>query len=835
MNSLVPYLFEVLRELSDMELLAPAGNWSAFLAAIGNGADALYLGGSQFSARQGADNFSSEEIARALDYAHLRNKKIYVAVNTLIRDDEFDPALQFIYQMYKLGVDAIIIQDIGLLNATSQILPDLKLHASTQMTIHNTDAVRLVKEIGVKRVVLAREMTREEIRIVCQNHDDVEIEVFVHGALCFSYSGQCLFSSMVGGRSGNRGRCAQPCRQSYALTGSSNQLYKTRGNYLLSPADLSLIDNLTCLRDAGVHSLKIEGRMKRPEYVAVVTRVFRDALDNLDEEVSISSKNKLRQIFNRDFCTGYFNKDEPRVLSPQRPDNRGVYIGKIVSQQSDLLAEILLTERLTEGDGIEIRSTAEHSSALIISEIFRNGIRVAQADKGDLITIQLLNHVKSGDQVYKTSDKQLLTEAMNTIEQARTSKIEVDANVYLHENEPLRLVLKDGWHHQVTVLTDSKAVLAESTPVDETVLRGKLGRMGNTQFKLRNLHVHGPSNLIIPYTELNRVRRQGVENLMQLYHPERLVGEEEFQQNRKKWLSNLSGRGVQKEDKQLNVKVNSINDAYVALQEGVDCVYIGLSGIGDRHRINIRELSDLINWAVDHEKEIIPVLPLIEKPSDPIDYRKIIEHTGIQKILVQNLGAVQYCRENNIRFCIDYNLNAFNSFSLGYFTRLGAERITISPELSWQQIKKIYSPIELLIHGDLIIMTSETCVLGNVNTEGCSQTCHNYCQRDNYYLRDQKGYKFPLATDAECRFYVFNSRTLSLLDDLPLIMPLADSFRLDFYRHNVHQIKATVSIYREVFNRILAGEKFNIDEYKNRLIKYSPSAFTRGHYFRGVE
>lgn len=818
-----------------MELLAPAGNWSAFLAAVENGADAVYLGGSQFSARQAADNFSSEEIARALDYAHLRGKKIYLTVNTLIRDDEFDSALQFIYQMYKLGIDAVIIQDIGLLNAVSQLLPGLKLHASTQMTIHNSDAIRLIKEIGVKRVVLAREMTRGEIITLCQNHNDIEIEVFVHGAMCFSYSGQCLFSSIVGGRSGNRGRCAQPCRLSYELIGNSNQLYNTRGNYLLSPSDLSLIDNLVDLRDAGVHSLKIEGRMKRPEYVAIVTRVFREALDNLDEEVPISSKNNLRQIFNRNFCTGYFNNDRKNVFSPQRPDNRGVYVGKIILQESDLLTEILLAENLAEGDGIEIRSIADHSSAFIVSAMFRNGIKVAQADKGDRVTIQLPNRVKSGDLVYKTSDWKLLAGAMNSIEQAQTFKVWVDADVYMVENEPLKLVLKDESQHQVTVLTESKTVLAESTPVDITVLREKLGRMGNTYFKLRDLNVYGPSNLIIPYTDLNRVRRQGLNKLMQLYHPDREIREKEFQQDKEKWFSNLSGRNIQAEVKLLSVKVNSVNDAYVALEEGADRVYLDMSGIGNRHRTNIQELVDLIKWAVDQEKEIIPALPRIEKPSDPIDYRKIIEHTGVQKLLVQNLGALQYCRENSLDFWIDYNLNVFNSISIDYFTRLGAEGVTISPELSWQQIKKLYSPIELLIHGDLIIMTSESCVFSNVNAEGSSEACHNYCQRDNYYLRDPKGYRFPLGTDTECRCYVFNSRTLSLLNDLPVLMPLADSFRLDFYRHNTHQIKASVSIYREVFNRILAGEKFDITDYKNQLIKYSPSAFTRGHYFRGVE
>ncbi|HBF39995.1 MAG TPA: peptidase U32, partial [Firmicutes bacterium] len=323
-------------EKKSLELLAPAGDWDSLLAALAAGADAVYLGGKLFNARQNAANFDLKQLQEAADLLHLHGKKIFITVNTLVAEKELPEALDYLGQLYNLGVDAIIIQDLGLIRLAHQYLPGLELHASTQMTVHNYEAAIFLKTLGIKRVVLARELTEQEVEsIVCESN--MEIEVFVHGALCVCYSGQCLMSSMIGGRSGNRGRCAQPCRMEYHLGFKGDQIIETPGSFLLSPKDIALIGDIPRLHRIGVTSLKIEGRMKRPEYVYQVTKIYRQALDRFFDDpaaftISPREIQQLEQSFNRGFSNGYFggNRNED-IMGFRRPNNRGVYLGRIIN------------------------------------------------------------------------------------------------------------------------------------------------------------------------------------------------------------------------------------------------------------------------------------------------------------------------------------------------------------------------------------------------------------------------------------------------------------------------------------------------------------------------
>ncbi|MFZ5647205.1 MAG: peptidase U32 family protein, partial [Bacillota bacterium] len=318
------------------ELLAPAGGWEAFTAAVENGADAVYLGGKMFNARQSADNFDNDDLKRAVEYAHLRGVKIYVTVNTLIADGEMEDALEFLFALHNTGADAAIIQDAGLASLARKTIPELQLHASTQMTAHNSPGVMSLLEQGFSRVVLARELSLKEISEI-KKTTGADLEVFIHGALCIAYSGQCLLSSMIGGRSGNRGRCAQPCRMQYVLTdGAGSPLVNPAeaGEYLLSPRDLNISAHIPDLISAGINSFKIEGRMKRPEYVATVVRVYRSLIDRaLSGDpyfVEEKQESDLAQIFNRDFTTGYFFGGQGRdMMSYKRPNNRGVRLGRV--------------------------------------------------------------------------------------------------------------------------------------------------------------------------------------------------------------------------------------------------------------------------------------------------------------------------------------------------------------------------------------------------------------------------------------------------------------------------------------------------------------------------
>jgi putative protease len=321
--------------LKYIELLAPAGSKEAFYAAVNNGADAVYLGGKIFNARQFANNFSNEDLKEIIAYAHFHGVKVYITVNTLIADTEIKDLLEYLVFLRNSGVDAIITQDLGVAKLVKEYIPDLELHASTQMTIHNSPGVQFLKEQGFKRVVLSRECSLEDIKNI-HKEDKTELEVFIHGALCICYSGQCYMSSMIGGRSGNRGKCAQPCRLGYELMNDQGQKLtdESFGKHLLSPKDLNTSEFLIELLEAGVTSLKIEGRMKRPEYVATVVRIYRQILDQYyaHEPISLTDENKrdLKQIFNRDFTSGYFIKNQGAdLMSYKKPNNRGIFLGRV--------------------------------------------------------------------------------------------------------------------------------------------------------------------------------------------------------------------------------------------------------------------------------------------------------------------------------------------------------------------------------------------------------------------------------------------------------------------------------------------------------------------------
>ena len=378
-----------------IELLSPVGSFESLIAAVQNGCNAVYLGGKSFSARASAANFDEEELKRAVDYAHLRNVNVYVTVNTILDSKEVNDALKYISYLYDIDVDGIIIQDLGLAESIHEVFPDLPLHGSTQMTINNLDGAKLLEKIGFSRAVLARETPIEEIEKITKN-TELEIEVFAHGALCVSFSGQCLMSSMIGGRSGNRGRCAQPCRKAYDIVGQNGDVVKsTDTKYYLSPRDLNTLDNIDRLIDAGVHSLKIEGRMKRPEYVATVTSAYRSAID---KNLNSKQKEDVEQIFNRGFTQGLtfgeFGKD---YINTERPNNRGIALGKVLKNGKNKVT-VKLSGVLNVGDGVEIQ-TVDGANRGFSSDI--------NAKAGDNVEFYLEEKAVIDSVVRKTSDMKL--------------------------------------------------------------------------------------------------------------------------------------------------------------------------------------------------------------------------------------------------------------------------------------------------------------------------------------------------------------------------------------------------------------------------------------------
>ncbi|MFA6808172.1 MAG: U32 family peptidase, partial [Eubacteriales bacterium] len=406
-----------------MELLAPAGSYEALRAAVENGADAVYLGGKSFNARASAENFDPDELEKVVKFAHERQVKIYITVNIIVADSEFEELIEYLYNLYNIGVDALIIQDLGVAALVRSILPEMKMHASTQMTQNNSYGLKHLEKMGFSRVILARETTAEEIESIVEQ-TTMDVEIFVHGALCICYSGQCFMSSYIGGRSGNRGRCAQPCRMAYQLVNKKgeNQLENNKvGDHLLSPRDLNLSGYLEELKNIGVTSLKIEGRMKKPEYVATAVRIYRSALKSI--ELSTQDKYELTQIFNRDFTSGYFKGFQGSdLMSFNRPNNRGTKLGRITSVSEGRMS-IKLEANLNLGDGIEIW-TGKGREGITVNKIYdMNGLKTRDsATSGNTIQVDYIGFANSGDRVFKTHDDQLIEKAKQSFREGKETR-----------------------------------------------------------------------------------------------------------------------------------------------------------------------------------------------------------------------------------------------------------------------------------------------------------------------------------------------------------------------------------------------------------------------------
>jgi len=559
-----------------MELLAPAGSPEALRAAVENGADAVYLGGKMFGARAGAANFTLSDLREGIRYAHTRRVKIYVTVNTLVAEQEFTLFTRYLHELYRAGADAVIVQDAGVARLVRAILPEMEMHASTQMTMNNSFGLAELERMGFARVILARETRREEIAAIAQA-TNLTLEAFVHGALCICYSGQCLLSSLIGGRSGNRGACAQPCRQFYdlkpvaspetektaeatAMAGSAvKEARESRRGYLLSTRDLNLLDYLEMLRTAGIGAVKIEGRMKRPEYVAIVVRTYRRALDG--ETLSDEDHRKLTQIFNRNFTTGHFlNYPGRSLMSIEAPGNRGVKLGRIEKVEVSGRIVVTLTSGLTMGDSLEVRGTAkdklkdERRGFFVRALYTEQGKRIRTAPAGQRISVDLgspiepalgfgrqtspqLQTFQTGDVLVKTYDGLLVEEARKSYTRTNLAepgvlpaspiKIPLDMSVYGRLGEGVRIEARlrgvapceaaatavATAAATAVATTPSPAREARNQPLDEAFLREQLGRLGNTFFRLNQMQVDLDGDLIVPVKELNQARRDLVEVL----------------------------------------------------------------------------------------------------------------------------------------------------------------------------------------------------------------------------------------------------------------------------------------------------------------------------------
>lgn len=823
-----------------VELLAPAGSREALTAAVESGANAVYLAGKSFGARAYADNFDREEMKEAIRYAHLRKVAIYVTVNTLVDWNEAEDLADYLRFLYEAGVDAVIIQDLGAIYLAQKVLPELTLHASTQMTVTNLPAAQFLAKQGFETVVLAREVSLEDIKTISENTNAL-IETFVHGALCVCYSGQCLMSGMIGGRSGNRGRCAQPCRLPYQLldeAGNNVLEGKDVGQYLLSPRDFCTIDKLPELVAAGAHSLKIEGRMKRPEYVAVVVDAYRKSLDLVEEgkvySVDDALKKDLTQIFNRDFTTAYLEKKPGKtMMSDRRPNNRGVRVGRVVIYDAKKkLVTMRLDERLNIGDIVDIWVKVGGRVNTTIRSMTVNGKAADSAEKGTEVTFEVPSHVRVGDRVFKVYDASLMERAKSFYAGgAPVRRVGVKASVTVREGQPLRLMLTDTDGNTAEAQTDFIAEAARKRPLSLETVQKQMERLGTTMFTLDSLDFHADGELMVPISELNEVRRRAVEKLEETrLRP--YVREAVPYRTLPKFA-----RHEQETKPLLTVHTDTVAKVELAYRNGADIVLFG--GENFSHTAICRtDYEEAVRLAKKYGKQIILATPRIAKQWQMKSIEEDIRYfneSGADGISVGNLGVLALAQEiAKLPIHADFSLNIYNAYAVDYLREQGVASVTLSPELNFGQVERLVGratlPTECIVHGHLPLMVSEYCVLGSFLGDIDKKPCSKVCTRGRYYLQDRMNERFPIVTDQFCRMHILNTKELSMLPHVGRFGEIGVSrIRIEGKYMNEKELADLVHRYR-----LLLDMGDTLTEYEMEKWTQEKDTITRGHYFRGV-
>lgn len=809
------------------ELLAPAGDMLSLKAAVENGADAVYLGVKKLSARAYASNFSLDELEQVIDYAHLRGVKVYVTVNTLIKDAEFAEAARTLQSIAAYGADAVIVQDIGLLSFLREFLPELPVHASTQMTVHNTESVRLLEDLGVKRIVLARELPLEAIRSIHDN-TQAELEIFIHGALCICYSGQCLLSSIIGGRSGNRGYCAQPCRKQYALMKNGTEVY-VKGNFLLSPKDLNTAEILPQIIEAGVSSLKIEGRMKRPEYVAGVVSIYRQLLDRYTRDptryfVSEEELRTLEQLFNRGFTHAYLS-GKPRIdlMDHHVPHNRGVLVGTVIGRSGGDCVSLKLSGSLNAGDGIGFSSEGTGEN---VTRMFCEGRPITSAGKGMVVDLLLSSPVSAGTRVYRTSDSSLLKSMeLSYASPNPVRKVSARLKITAVKGKHLEMSLEDSDNNMVRILSEYIIEPSQKTPTNKKDIEKQLLKLGNTVFYPFSLEISSDPNIFIPIRELNNIRNSAVQEMEKMRIRKRKRTFEDFIFSLPSYREDNTGTPF------LSVSVNTLDGLLCAADEGADVIYYGDENFRSHTKATLKEAHDI---ACRTGCRIYLTTPSIVWDKEMDELHLLIREAlgiGFYGVLVGNLGVLRAVQQLGCNFIIDYPLNVFNNRSCSFFHRAGSEAVTLSPELAMGQVSSLsrYGNVECVVHGNLKLMDIESCIVGSL-LGGKNDACCMPCRDNTFAIKDEKGFEFPLLMDEHCRTHIFNSRELCLLDDVTSFVKAGVfRFRIEARYMDAQKVRLVVAAYKKSIGQCISKQAISYISCRDISGKY-----TKGHYFRGV-
>ncbi len=853
------------------ELLAPAGDWECAKAAVENGADAIYFGLDRFNARMRAQNFTEADLPKLMEFLHRRGVRGYVTLNTLVFENELADAEKYLRTMIAAGVDAVIVQDAGICRLIRELSPDFPIHASTQMTITSSAGIEFARDLGCNLVVLARECSIAEIEKM-QNAalavpplgrqadnppeggtpNGLPLEVFVHGALCVAYSGQCLTSESLGGRSANRGECAQACRMPYDLISDGRQVPLGDRKYLLSPQDLAGLEVLPGLIHAGVASLKIEGRLKSPEYVANITRIYRQGLDKLcssrREEAHPSApelksapprvgchndKYDMEMAFSRGLFTGWFGgTDNQKLVHARFGKKRGVFLGEVRRVLRDGVV-VKLESPLKPGDGVVFdagRPEAREEGG----RIYEIGQWKVESGNRQMVELRFghgdidFSRVHAGDKLWKTDDPELNRRLRHSFAgDAPKFQRPIEIEVHGHAGTPLSVIARDEFGNVAKAESAMRLAKAKKLPLTEEKLREQLGRLGGTPFKLGELKNYVAGETMLPVSGLNRLRREAVEEL------------EKLRARPKRWKLNecgvrSAGCGMKSSPVVANtpnselrtpdliVLVRNLPQLEAALNCSVTTIYCEFED-PKKYREAV-QARDECRVASD-TKDAGFTSPVTRHPSRLFVAPPRVFKTGEEWILsqVRSSNADGYLIRNydhlkffaNDRRIGDYSLNVANRISADYFkNRFGLERVTASYDLNFQQLEALLQAappewFEVTIHQHMPMFHMEHCVFCAFLSSGKDyRDCGRPCDRHDVKLRDRVGAAHPLKADAGCRNTVFNAIAQTGAEYVDKLLALGvRNFRIEFLTEAPEQVERTIAKYRQLLRGEISGSQ----------------------------
>lgn len=861
------------------EILSPVGDNEALLGAIKGGADAVYLGVGEFNARQGAKNFTIDDLEAAVDLAHSHGVLVYLALNIPIKQKELQHALEIVDRAYAAGIDAIILQDLGLLRLLKEIYPDLDLHASTQMTIHNKEGVDFAAGLGAKRVIVSRELTTDEVKDIVE-HSKVGIEIFVHGALCYSYSGKCLFSSFLHDRSANRGACAQPCRRRYNFLVNGREIDERHigGSYPISCAELSTLTGLEDIIKTGVISLKIEGRMKKPEYVTASAAAYKAAVEgicrageNPTKEELEAREAELAKLFYRGFTRGFI-LGEKGVSHPKYSSNYGAFLGKVLDlsrSKGNTKLTVRLEEDIQVKDGISIFTRERMLGSAVTGIITITGEHVKNAKKGEKVGLEISSKtgraVQRGDELYLTTDTQLL----DTLQKTKLEALPVSLKARARKGERFTVEIRaesgKSTENEGSSRTEESAYAeftddyivqeAEKAPTTKEQIRKAMESLGDTPFEAASIEIEADENIFIPVGVLKNARRKAAdlllektlkENKKEQKNPDladfnRLCAVESEAENKNEVSKNeVSKNEVSKNEVSisrtrsrdtaskrllLSVEVQGLSYLLQAAEAGADIAYIPISLFEElMSPKNAEKLEGLKAERIElvfripritHDSELAELKPLLEK----------IRDAGFS-VACSSLGAAQLAKKLSIPFVAQKDFNIFNAFTASTFYQAGANRVTLSSELNLSEIKHVCEALqacggsgqtEILVYGREMMLITENDLLKPLVDRKIVR------EESEVLLVDQSGSEFPVQR-LGTRTLIYNSKVLDMLKYVKNMKGYGvDVLRLDLSFNTAAEVEEIVEAYKEA----LAGKE----------AKLKPAIgieYTTGHYFKGV-